>query len=201
MRDELRKLPQAANEKKTTFLAVAAFFSAMTSPRRVILSALMALALLFVLSQKSSCNVEEETLNEVHEKFRPQFEEEKANTTIEKLKKVQHLALAKTQKTGSATLQNVIFRFGVNNDLVFALPEDEEGDLVFPVDRHINAESIRNGKWSELGDGPDIFALSSLWSREAVKAALPEDAVFITILRDPVAVFESMYIDFGLKRT
>ncbi len=105
------------------------------------------------------------------------------------------IALAKTHKTGSSTIQNILLRYGVKNDLVFALPPNS---WMFNVIEPFNANIVLDGPWKDLGSF-DIFAFHCRWNRLEVLRIVPE-ATFITILRDPIATFESNYVYMGKQK-
>ena len=120
------------------------------------------------------------------------------------------IAFAKTHKTGSSTLQNIFFRFGDRNNLNFALPEKS---WMFSYKQPFNASMVNRLPWARLGFDMFIFhrchiftramkiltnSNYSVWNYEEVHKILPE-AVFITLLRDPVHCFESNYVYMGLE--
>ncbi len=105
------------------------------------------------------------------------------------------IALAKTHKTGSSTIQNILLRYGVKNDLLFALPANS---WMFNVIQPFDANLVLDGPWKDLGDF-DIFASHCRWNRLEVLRIIPE-ATFITILRDPITTFESNYVYMGKQK-
>ena len=46
----------------------------------------------------------------------------------------------------------------------------------------------------------NFFASHSQWNTNQVKKLVGIDATFVTILRDPVEVFESGYVYFGMEK-
>ena len=103
------------------------------------------------------------------------------------------IAFAKTHKTGSSTLQNIFFRYGDKNNLNFAMPEKS---WMFSYKQPFNASMVNRLPWARLGF--DMFIFHSVWNYEEVHKILP-DAVFITLLRDPVHCYESNYVYMGLQ--
>ena len=57
---------------------------------------------------------------------------------------------------------------------------------------------VLEGPWKDLG-GFDIFAFHCRWDYAEVRKIIPE-AKFVTILRDPLAAFESSYVYMGLQK-
>ena len=53
---------------------------------------------------------------------------------------------------------------------------------------------------SILGHMYNFFASHSQWKINQVKKLVGIDATFVTILRDPVEVFESGYVYFGMEK-
>lgn len=103
------------------------------------------------------------------------------------------VAFAKTHKTGSSTLQNIFFRYGDENSLTFAIPERS---WMYSFKEPFNHTMISNLPWAKLGY--DLFIFHSVWNYPEVKQVLP-DAVYITLLRDPVNCYESNYVYMGLQ--
>merc|ERR1712223_1856904 len=115
------------------------------------------------------------------------------------------IAFMKTHKTASSTVQSILFRFGLDNMLNFVLPSD--GNHLGPPgkNRFILTESFKN-KWldEEKEKIPwhvnfykekkyDIFNLHTVWNQTEARDLLGPDAVYVTILRHPVDLFESLY--------
>lgn len=104
------------------------------------------------------------------------------------------VAFAKTHKTGSSTLQNILFRYGVREDLNFAA---NHKSWMFSFKEPINASVILDGPWKSLTF--DMFLFHSIWRYHEMEKVLPE-ASYITLLRDPVDCFESNYVYMGLEK-
>ncbi len=102
------------------------------------------------------------------------------------------IAFAKTHKTGSSTVQNILLRYGVNHDLVFAMPNKS---WMFSLHDPLDASLVLEGPWKELG-GFDIFAFHCRWNHSEVSKMVP-GAKFVTILREPLELFESNAVYFG----
>ena len=74
------------------------------------------------------------------------------------------VAFAKTHKTGSSTLQNILLRRGDRAGGVFAFPADS---WMFPLASPLNATTVLRGPWASLG-GFDFFVSHSWWNKEEV---------------------------------
>lgn len=93
----------------------------------------------------------------------------------------------KTHKTASSTVLNVLFRFGEKHRLRFALP-DGRNDFFYPSPFQSSwVKDYRPGKCF------NIVCNHMRFDHREVAKLLPPDAVYVTILRDPVALFESSF--------
>ena len=112
---------------------------------------------------------------------------------------VDKVGFMKTHKTASSTIQNILLRFGMNSGWNFVFPTrgNHLGDpqhltqLTEPFSR----DWIKNVPWKPMTDkeGYNIFALHTKWNQKEVEKILGKSAKYITILRDPVDNFESLY--------
>jgi len=102
----------------------------------------------------------------------------------------------KTHKCASSSLQNILMRFSLNNDLNIVLPSAGNylGRYV-PYSRTM----IANTLWDRVGMGYDIFCLHTIWNYEEVEKSLGPGAAYVTIMRDPVDLFESLWSYAGLS--
>jgi len=114
--------------------------------------------------------------------------------TCEKVKKIAYL---KTHKCASTTVQNILLRFAVQNDLNVVLPAT--GNY---LGRHYKYQRamISNTPWEMAGLDYHIFCLHTVWNQEEVRKTVGEDAVYVTMLRDPVQLFESLW-NYGKLHT
>lgn len=98
----------------------------------------------------------------------------------------------KTHKTGSSTVANIFFRYGDSNDLSFVLSSDSM--LGWP-DRFRLVQALpRNGI------RPNFLCSHTRYNKKSMHHLFPKDtSMYITILRDPVDQFESVfnYIELG----
>ncbi|XP_075944824.1 galactosylceramide sulfotransferase [Anarhichas minor] len=98
-----------------------------------------------------------------------------------------NIMFMKTHKTASSTILNILFRFGEKHKLKFALP-DGRNDFFYP-----SPFLCSQVKDYRLGDCFNIVCNHMRFDHREVAKLLPPDAVYITILRDPVALFESSF--------
>ena len=106
------------------------------------------------------------------------------------------LIFAKTHKTGSTTIQNIIFRYGMENNLTVAIPKN--GMHYFNELKPFTATEVRG--YSEVIPknkfNYNLFASHSVWDHSEVRKVIPSGPS-VTILRDPISVFESAYSYYG----
>ncbi|XP_016422859.1 galactose-3-O-sulfotransferase 2-like [Sinocyclocheilus rhinocerous] len=96
------------------------------------------------------------------------------------------MVFLKTHRTGSSTVQNILFRLGEREGATFAFPS-RTYQFNYP-DRAAFVD--------ELPEGSSQFNLlcshMHLDLRE-VRKVMPQNTVFITLLRDPIKTFESVF--------
>ncbi len=98
------------------------------------------------------------------------------------------IAFLKTHRTGGSTVQNILLRFGVRHNLNFALPTQ---GWMFRLDRPLNATEVLEGPFGDMAPF-DVFASHCRWDTEEVLKIVPM-AKIITILRDPIQAFASVF--------
>lgn len=93
----------------------------------------------------------------------------------------------KTHKTASSTILNILFRFGEKHRLRFALP-NRRNDFFYPSP--FQGSQVKDYR---RGECFNIICNHMRFDRREVAKLLPPGAVYITILRDPVDLFESSF--------
>uniref|UniRef100_A0A3P9JHZ6 Galactose-3-O-sulfotransferase 2 n=1 Tax=Oryzias latipes TaxID=8090 RepID=A0A3P9JHZ6_ORYLA len=94
----------------------------------------------------------------------------------------------KTHKTGSSTVQNLLFRMGEKHGATFAFPSYS---YQFSYPDKFEADFV-----DELPEGSsqfDILCSHMRLNMEELKKVMPPNTIYITILRDPVQTFESVF--------
>ena len=104
----------------------------------------------------------------------------------------------KTHKCASSSVQNIILRFGLWNELNFVLPphggylgsDNGKGETV-----HYNRKMISGTEWEKFGLDYSIFAFHTSWDYNEVSKTLNDqgDVTYISIIRDPIDLFVSMW--------
>jgi len=106
----------------------------------------------------------------------------------------QHILYLKTHKCASSSLQNIFFRYGYNNNLLFALPAKGHylGNPYAFKSRMVPAAM-------RPPDGMlDIFALHSRLNVPEMSQILHPDTIYVTAVREPADLFESFYNYFNM---
>lgn len=100
------------------------------------------------------------------------------------------IAFVKTHKCASSTIQNMLIRYADQNNLTLVLPLEPNNNYLSqrtPFSRR----SIATAPWGE--NGYNILCHHILYNHAEVKAIMPPDTVYVTILREPVKLFESLF--------
>lgn len=107
----------------------------------------------------------------------------------------------KTHKTGSSSIQNIFLRYGDYHNLAFVLP----GSTNYfghpePFNRRmlpLKSPSVEHATLSKSSPY-NIFTNHARFNYEEMKSIMPDDTVFVTILRNPVCLFESLVSFYNL---
>lgn len=94
----------------------------------------------------------------------------------------------KTHKCASSTVQNILMRFGHTENLDFLLPH-VNNYIGNPI--HFNTTMI-NDKYSTSDGKFDMFVHHTRYSQD-VKSVMRSGTIYVTILREPTALFQSLY--------
>ncbi|KAJ8032523.1 Galactosylceramide sulfotransferase [Holothuria leucospilota] len=109
-------------------------------------------------------------------------------------KPLQSIAMIKTHKCSSSTLQNILFRKAEDLDLQVALPATSV---------YMGSPSYFSRRYIHLDRGQKYNIMAShmrFRSPRDVKQVMMDDAKYITILRDPVKQYESIFTYYGLQK-
>ncbi|XP_028841554.1 galactose-3-O-sulfotransferase 3 [Denticeps clupeoides] len=103
--------------------------------------------------------------------------------------KAKHTSIAflKTHKTASTTVQNMLFRFAERHNLTVALP-------VQTCDHQFCYPHPFSGRFVHPHTTPaDIITSHMRLDRAELRRLMPNDTTYVTILREPAAMFESLF--------
>ena len=122
--------------------------------------------------------------------------EEESSVCSQPISKV---GFMKTHKTASSTVQNILMRYGMNSDWNFVMysagshlgPPSNQ----YSLNRPFSSSWLRDVPWHDMAQeqGYNILAFHTKWDQGEVERVLGDGAKYITILRDPVDEFESLY--------
>lgn len=105
-----------------------------------------------------------------------------------------HVIFVKTHKCASTTVQNIFLRYGYTHNLTFALPS--QGNYLGNPG-HFKASMIPERLMPNSGK-VDIFAMHTRLNPPEHARVLHNDTLWITIVREPSALFESLFNFFRL---
>lgn len=98
-----------------------------------------------------------------------------------------NVVFLKTHKTASSTMQNLLFRFAERNNLTVALPIQACGHQ-FCYPRSFTTHSVHQHTLP-----PNIVTNHMRFSKAELKRLMPNDTIYVTILREPGSMFESLF--------
>ncbi|XP_054608639.1 galactose-3-O-sulfotransferase 3 [Dunckerocampus dactyliophorus] len=98
-----------------------------------------------------------------------------------------NVAFLKTHKTASTTMQNLLFRFAERNNLTVALPR-QACSHQFCYPRSFSTHFVHPHTLP-----PNIISSHMRFKEAELRRLMPNDTVYITILREPAAMFESLF--------
>ncbi|XP_063042864.1 galactose-3-O-sulfotransferase 3-like [Engraulis encrasicolus] len=96
----------------------------------------------------------------------------------------------KTHKTGSSTVQNILFRFAERHNLTVAMPVSKCHHM-FCYPLPFRAQFVHKNTVP-----PDVLTNHARLDVAEMRRLMPKDTRFFTILREPVAMFESSFSYF-----
>lgn len=101
-----------------------------------------------------------------------------------------NVAFLKTHKTASTTMQNLLFRFAERNNLTVALPVQTcAHQFCYPqtfTSRFVHPHTLP----------PNIITSHMRFHKAELQRLMPNNTIYITILREPSAMFESSFTYF-----
>ncbi|XP_071368806.1 galactose-3-O-sulfotransferase 4 isoform X2 [Centroberyx affinis] len=99
-----------------------------------------------------------------------------------------HIMFLKTHKTASSTVLNMLYRFGEERDLRFALPLGYQLGYPLPFNAH-RVKGYRGPRAVEF----HIMGNHMRFNKPEVEKVMPADTFYFSIIRDPVALAESSF--------
>ncbi|XP_065288650.2 galactosylceramide sulfotransferase-like isoform X2 [Dermacentor albipictus] len=98
----------------------------------------------------------------------------------------------KTHKCASSTVQNLLVRYGERHGLTFALP---------PSGVYLGHPDFLNRTMAQGTPPFDMLVHHTRFQEVEARALLKPDPVFVTIVREPASLFESLYSFNDLEKT
>ncbi|XP_046907651.1 galactose-3-O-sulfotransferase 3 isoform X2 [Hypomesus transpacificus] len=102
-----------------------------------------------------------------------------------------NILFLKTHKTASSTMQNLLFRFAERNKLTVGLPILACGhQFCYPrafSDQFVHLRNLT----------PNIITNHMRFNRAELRRLMPNNTVYVTILREPSSMFESLFSYFN----
>eukprot|EP00794_Sanderia_malayensis_P006339 gene6339-7065_t len=98
-----------------------------------------------------------------------------------------NIVFIKTHKAGSSTVTNILNRFGESRGLNFVLPKVGQNRLDWPWYFQLDSFHPLNGST------PNILCNHARYNKKIMNQLMPNDTLYLTILRDPVTQFESTF--------
>lgn len=111
-------------------------------------------------------------------------------------KKKTHIFFMKTHKCASSSIQNIFFRYGDAHNLTLVLPPSNN---YFGHPTYFNHLMVPDA--SKFHVTYSMFASHTRFHLGEVKRVMPRDTIYVTILRDPVTLFGSMYSYYDLAKS
>uniref|UniRef100_A0A3Q0SSB0 Galactose-3-O-sulfotransferase 4 n=1 Tax=Amphilophus citrinellus TaxID=61819 RepID=A0A3Q0SSB0_AMPCI len=99
-----------------------------------------------------------------------------------------HIMFLKTHKTASSTVLNMLYRFGEERNLRFALPLGYQLGYPLPFNAH-RVKGYRSPRAMEF----HIMGNHMRFNKLEVEKVMPADTFYFSIIRDPVALAESSF--------
>nr|XP_054774342.1 galactosylceramide sulfotransferase-like [Lytechinus pictus] len=93
-------------------------------------------------------------------------------------------------KCGSSTLQNVLMRYGDRHNLNFVLPWCS--NVFSQTHLRLSMDLVKSFPVHDY----NILCHHTRYSKEGFDSLLPVDSTYVTIIRDPTTLFESLYTYF-----
>ena len=114
---------------------------------------------------------------------------------------IKKIVFAKNIKTGASTLQNIFVRYGLKNRLKFAIPNNPLQPWNYSFYKSFQASMVKQYTWKNCEEYDMMLWYGRYNISETEKIISKNDiSKRITILRDPVSMFESGYVFFALEK-
>ncbi|XP_053383174.1 galactosylceramide sulfotransferase-like isoform X2 [Mercenaria mercenaria] len=115
------------------------------------------------------------------------------------IKKKFDISFLKVHKAGSTTLMNIFLRFAIENKLNIVLPRRSKG---YGFNYLGYGQTLARDKIVPLpaNESYNILCNHVVYNREAFRSIMPEDTVYVGIIREPVSYFKSASSYYGFYK-
>eukprot|EP00795_Rhopilema_esculentum_P007153 gene7153-12809_t len=142
-----------------------------------------------VTGNSSSDDEENIDQNPVVEQYKEEMNGKVRSPMCNASKPLVNIVSIKTHRTGSSTLANILYRFGEQRNLTFILPSASTYQYFWPLRFHISHAAVNLLNKEQ----PNMLVNAGRFARTHIKPMMHNDTMIISILRDPVDHFESVY--------
>ncbi|XP_069157380.1 galactosylceramide sulfotransferase isoform X3 [Procambarus clarkii] len=111
-----------------------------------------------------------------------------------------HLVFLKTHKCGSSTIQNVLMRYADAHNLSVALPYSSVYLDAVAEGHSLRVKELRDSPFAPPSGRYHFLVHHTRLHVRAIQQLTYEDSVWVTIVREPSAVFESMFHYYHLHK-
>uniref|UniRef100_H2YT14 Sulfotransferase n=1 Tax=Ciona savignyi TaxID=51511 RepID=H2YT14_CIOSA len=109
-------------------------------------------------------------------------------TSVKHCQPKTNIFFMKTHKTAGTTVQNVLLRYANTHELVVGLPATADPRFNYPSGEFFNRTFVRKSE-----KPINMLCHHMRFHAKEVKAILPDDTFYVTIIREAGSLFESMF--------
>ncbi|XP_055869799.1 galactose-3-O-sulfotransferase 4-like [Biomphalaria glabrata] len=122
-------------------------------------------------------------------------------TQPKECKPARNVAFVKTHKAGSTTIANILMRYGMANDLNFALPNTKLHSYGYNYISRAGEVLTRDFIIPlPAGQEYNILFNHAIYNRTAFRLIMPKNTTYITILREPFQQFVSTFEYYRVEK-
>ncbi|GFT59445.1 galactose-3-O-sulfotransferase 2 [Nephila pilipes] len=101
-----------------------------------------------------------------------------------------NIVFLKTHKCASTSVQNMLMRYAHQRNLTLVIPVLPKSHY-FSLTRPFRKEMVAGAPWEILGY--NILCHHMVFNKAVIEKIMPKDSIYISIIRNPVSLFESLY--------
>ena len=116
---------------------------------------------------------------------------------LNRCKPIDKIGFLKTHKCASTSVQNIFLRHGLKMKSNFVFPLTGH---YLSKERKFTREILTGTPWEAADMDYDIFCLHTVWNFDAVSDLLGPGAKYITIVREPISLFRSLWDYLGYAK-